>query len=260
MRTGSDPAANICNNLGTGLMIKTKRGYQGKPRGPRWPLLTGIVIFHILALYGLARFLAPEFTASVEREVTNAFTVTVVTTPEEPETPPEPDEGAAGSPGEEAVPQPVTAPNTPIVRNPEPRPQASSTGTAQRSGARETGDGTGAEGEGVGTGSGNGGSGQGNGIAVRPSVRSGSLDLRRDFPIPEGGREKRFGTAVTVIFTVTTDGRARNCTVTRSTADAESTALVCGLVIEKIRFNPAQNRAGEAVEARYGYRVDFRER
>lgn len=240
-------------------MIKTKHRYQGKPRGPRWPLLTGIVIFHVFALYGLSRFLAPEFTASVEREVTNAFTV-VVTAPEEPETPPEPDEGSAGPAGEEAVPQPVTAPTSRIQSNPEPRPQASSTGTAQRSGARETGDGTGAQGEGAGTGSGNSGGGQGNGVAVRPSVASGSLDLRRDFPIPEGGREARFGTSVTVFFTVTPDGRARDCGVTRSSADAESTALVCGLVMEKIRFNPARNRAGEAVEARYGYRVDFRQR
>ena len=240
-------------------MIKTKQRYQGKPRGPRWPLLTGIVIFHAIALYGLSRLLAPEFTASVEREVTNAFTVTI-TAPEDPETPPEPDEGAAGAPGKEAVPQPVTAPQIPIERNPEPRPQASSTGTAQRSGARETGDGTGAAGDGAGTGSGNRGGGQGNGIAVRPSVLSGSLDPRRDFPIPEGGREARFGTSVTVFFTVTTAGRARDCAVTRSTADAQSTGRVCALVIEKIRFNPARDRAGDPVEARYGYRVDFRQR
>ena len=95
---------------------------------------------------------------------------------------------------------------------------------------------------------------------MRPSVRSGSLDVRRDFPIPQGGREARFGTSVTVFFTVSQDGRARDCSVARSTADADSTALVCGLVIEKIRFNPARNRAGDPVEARYGYRVDFRER
>ncbi len=240
-------------------MIKTKHRYQGKPRGPRWPLLTGIVIFHVFALYGLSRFLAPEFTASVEREVTNAFTVTI-TAPEEPEALPEPDEGAAGPAGEEAVPQPVTAPTAPIERNPQPRPQASSTGTAQRSGARPAGDGTGGQGEGAGTGSGNRGGGQGGGIAVRPSVASGSLDPRRDFPIPDGGRETRFGTSVTVAFTVTIDGRARNCGVARSTADAQSTALVCSLVVEKIRFNPARNSAGDPVEARYGYRVDFRAR
>lgn len=243
-------------------MTTIQRGYQGKPKGPRWPLLTGIAIFHAVALYGLSRFLAPEFTASVEREVASVFTVTV-TAPDEPADPvetPEPDEGAAGDPGKDAVPQPVTAPKTPIERKPEPRPQASSTGTATQSGARESGDGTGAEGAGLGTGSGNQGGGQGNGVAIRPSVQSGSLDIRRDFPVPDGGRETRFGTAVTVVFTVTTDGRARDCSVARTTADAASTALVCDLVIQKIRFNPARTRSGQAVEARYGYRVDFRAR
>lgn len=241
-------------------MSKTKSRYQGKPKGPRWPLIVGIVIFHVAALYGLARFLAPDLTASVEREVLDGFTV-IVTTPDDPPlTEPEPDEGAAGAPGEDAVPQPVTAPTSRIERNPEPRPRASSTGSETRSGARDGGDGTGAEGDGLGTGSGDSGGGQGNGVAERPSVRSGSLDPRRDFPAPEGGRASRFGTSVTVVFTVMTDGRARDCSVARTTADAATTALVCGLVIEKIRFNPARTRAGEAVEARYGYRVDFRER
>ena len=241
--------------------MKRQRAYQGKPKGVRWHLVVAIVLLHVAALYGLGKALAPDFTASIEEEVVSAFTVTV-TTPDdpEPETPPEPDEGAAGNPGEEAVPAPVTAPTSPIESNPEPRPRASSTGTANRSGARESGDGTGAEGDGLGTGSGNRGGGQGNGIAERPSVRSGSLDPRRDFPVPPGGRETRFGTSVTVTFTVQTDGRARSCSVARSTADPETTALVCPLVVEKIRFNPARNQAGEPVEARYGYRVDFRER
>ncbi|MEL6529535.1 MAG: hypothetical protein AAFQ27_06205 [Pseudomonadota bacterium] len=242
-------------------MSISKSRYQGKPRGVRWGLVLGLVLFHVLALYGLSRLLAPEFTASVEREVVAAFTVTVTTPDEaEPETPPEPDEGAAGAPGEEAVPQPVTAPPARIETRPTPMPRASSTGDDSRSGARETGDGTGNQGEGEGTGSGNRGGGQGNGVAVRPSVRSGNLDVRRDFPVPEGGRASRFGTSVTVVFTVTTDGRARNCSVANSTADAQSTALVCGLVIEKIRFNPAVTRSGEPIEARYGYRVEFRER
>lgn len=241
-------------------MTKIESRYQGKPKGPRWPLIAAIVVIHVVALYGFARFLAPDITRSVEQEVVAAFTVTVTTPDDEPVTEPEPDEGAAGSPGEEAVPQPVTAPTSPIESSPTPRPRASSTGTANRSGARDAGDGTGAEGDGLGTGSGNSGGGQGNGVAERPSVRSGSLDPRRDFPVPPGGREARFGTSVTVVFTVTTDGRARNCSVARTSTDAETTALVCGLVIEKIRFNPARRRDGTAVEARYGYRVDFLER
>lgn len=247
-------------------MSKPKSGYQGKPKRPRWPLLACIVVFHVLALYGLTRLLAPEFTASVERDVVSAFTVTITTPedqlPDPPEAEPEPDEGAAGDPGKEAVPQPVTAPKAPIQTRPSPLPQARSTGTARSSGARDEGEGTGAQGPGDGTGSGRSGSGQGNGnaIAQRPSVRSGSLDVRRDFPVPEGGRRTRFGTSVTVVFTVTTDGRARNCSVRSTSADAASTALVCGLVMEKIRFNPARTVAGDLVEAQYGYRVDFRER
>ncbi|MEE4201687.1 TonB family protein [Erythrobacter sp.] len=239
-------------------MSKSPSRYQGKPKVTRWWLILLIVLFHIAALYGLSRLLAPQFTASIEREVVDAFTVTITAPPEpEPTAEPEPNEGAAGAPGEEAVPQPVTAPTAPIENRPEPRPRATSTGTATRSGAREAGSGTGASGEGEGTGSGNAGSGQGSGIAERPSVASGRLDPRRDFPVPPGGREARLGSSVTVVFTVTTDGRARNCSVARSSADPETTALVCDRVIDRIRFNPARIKDGTPVEARYGYRVDF---
>lgn len=237
----------------------SKSSYQGKPRPTRWGLIIAIGLFHVLALYGLSRALAPEFTASVEETVVSAFTVTI-TAPPDPPAQDAPDEGAAGSAGKEAVPQPVTAPTARVENKPQPRPRASSTGTAPTSGAREAGDGTGARGEGEGTGSGNRGGGQGDGAAVKPSVRSGSLDPRRDFPVPDGGRETRFGTSVTVVFTVTRDGRARNCSVARTNSDAETTALVCQLVIDKIRFNPALDRGGEPVEARYGYRVDFNRR
>ncbi|WP_298471637.1 energy transducer TonB [uncultured Erythrobacter sp.] len=242
--------------------MKTK-GYTSRlRRRPSWPLLAAIVLFHIAVFYGLARAFAPDFTSTVEREVVSAFTVTITAPPDPPppENEPEPDEGAQGAPGEEAVPQPVTAPSPRIERKPEPRPRASSTGTANRSGAREAGDGTGAAGSGDGTGSGNRGGGQGGVAVTKPSVRSGSLNTASDFPVPPGGRETRFGKSVTVAFTVTTDGRARNCSVARSSVDAETTALVCGLVAEKIRFNPATDRSGNPVEARYGYRVDFRQR
>lgn len=244
-------------------MIETKSRYKGKPRVPRWPLLAGIAVFHIAALYGLAWLLAPEFTASIQEEVERVLTVTV-TSPAEPEappeTPPEPDEGAQGDAGKEAVPEPITAPPARIEKRPEPRPRAASTGEAKQSGATNAGDGTGNQGEGLGTGSGNGGAGQGNGIAKRPSVLSGSLDPRRDFPVPEGGRSARFGTFVTVVFTVTPQGRATNCSVARTSADSATSALVCGLVAEKIRFNPARTTNGTAIASRYGYRVDFRQR
>ncbi len=234
-----------------------RSSFLTKRKRPRPLLLVAIAIFHVLVLYGLMRALAPDFTATVQDTVVEAFTVTITSTPEE-EVDPEPDAGAAGSAGQDAVPRPETA-ETPAVRTreDEPMPRASSTGAANTSGARDSGDGTGNSGDGLGTGSGNSGGGQGS-VASGPSVQSGELNQARDFPIPEGGRQSRFGRSVTVVFTVNTNGRARNCSVARTSVDAETTARVCPLVIEKIRFNPARNAAGDPVPARYGYRVDFR--
>ena len=53
------------------------RTFQTRPRRLSWPLIAGIVLLHLAALYGLARALAPDFTASVEREVLSTFTVTI---------------------------------------------------------------------------------------------------------------------------------------------------------------------------------------
>ncbi|WP_340588739.1 hypothetical protein [Erythrobacter alti] len=238
-------------------------GYSAKRKRLNWKLVVLIGLLHVAALAGLARLLAPEFTSGVIESATNIVTVTVRTY-EEPEvepsiSPPQRDEGAAGDEGREATPREVTAPEQPIPR-PSPAPRASSTGTANQSGAREQGDGTGAGGDGDGTGSGRSGSGTGGAVAVGPSVRSGELNEARDFPIPEGGREARLGRSVTVHFTVTVDGRARNCTVANTQVDAATTARVCPLVEERIRFNPATAADGTPVEARYGYRVDFRAR
>ncbi|KLE34906.1 hypothetical protein [Aurantiacibacter luteus] len=228
-----------------------------------WKLVVLIALLHVVALYGLARLLAPEFTARVMESATSMVTVTVRTY-EEPETepsipPPQPDEGAAGEEGREATPREVVAPPQPLPR-PSPAPRASSTGSANTSGAREEGEGTGAGGTGDGTGSGRGGSGAGGAVAVGPSVRSGQINAASDFPVPEGGRQARFGKSVTVSFIVGIDGRARNCRVVDTQVDAEATARVCPLVIERIRFNPATTADGTPVEAAYGWRQDFRGR
>ena len=84
-------------------MSNEQSRYQGKPKGRRWPLITAIVLFHVLALYGLARFLAPVITASVEREMAEGLTVIVSTAESTPT--PQPDAGLAGAP---------PAPGTPL--------------------------------------------------------------------------------------------------------------------------------------------------
>ncbi len=239
--------------------------YSTVRRKPRPVTLLLIVGLHILAAYGLARAFAPDFTQGVERDILTTFDITQPP-PSLPDIPPEneavPDEGAQGDAGRKAVARPVTAPDIQIpLRKDKPAPKTASTGTQNSSGAKDRGDGTGAAGAGDGTGSGRAGSGAGGApvpvIAQKPSVKSGNLNTASDFPIPPGGRESRFGKSVTVAFTVGTDGRAKNCSVARSAVDAQTTALVCELVVRKIRFNPAISRSGSAMEARYGYRVDF---
>lgn len=231
-------------------------GYTQR-RKPRWWLIALIVLGHVAVLFGLARALAPDFTQGLVDQATSLVTVTVETREIEEEPPaPEPDQGASGEEGKQAVPREVTAPE--VQRPPtQPAPRASSTGTANTSGASEQGTGTGAGDQGEGTGGGNAGSGQGGGIATGPSVRSGSINAARDFPVPEGGREVRYGTSVIVEFTVGVNGRAYDCSVTRPGPDPATNALVCPLVIERIRFNPARDAAGNPVPARYGWRQDF---
>ena len=240
-------------------MTDRASNFSTTKRKPRPAVVVLIVLIHIAIFYGLVRALAPGAVESVERSVVSAFEVTI-TAPEEP-VEDEPDEGMQGDPGKEAVAAPVTAPSPKQpVRQDRPIPKAASTGTAPTSGARDTGDGTGAAGQGPGTGSGRGGQGSGGGIATKPSVRSGSINAARDFPIPEGGRSVRHGTSVTVAFTVGVDGRASGCSVVQPGPDPATNALVCPLVVERIRFNPARDADGNPVPARYGWRQDFRSR
>ena len=223
---------------------------------PSLPLLTGLVLLHVVALYGLALALAPDLTAAVERQVVSAFTVTVTTTPPPPpENRPEPDEGAQGDPGKAAVPEPVTRPPAPRdLREAPPRPQASSTGTANRSGAVEAGAGTGAAGSGLGTGSGNSGSGRGGVAVTKPVHISGAIDNARDFPVPPGGRGARQGTEVIVRVIVGTDGRARDCTIYRPSPDPEADRITCRLVEERLGFRPAMDSEGHPVAAPFYWR------
>lgn len=237
-------------------MVRSDR-FAAQRRPTRWGVIVLLFLLHVLALYAFARLLAPDLTADVERSVVAAFTVTV-TTPDEPVPPentPEPDEGAQGETGERAVPKPVTAPTPRVpIKQDQPMPRASSTGSANTSGARDTGDGTGADGSGPGTGSGREGGGMG-GVAVSKPVHiSGAINSARDYPVPEGGRDARRGSEVIVRMIVGTDGRARNCTVYRPSPFPEADRITCQLVVERLRFRPAQDARGNLVTAPFYWR------
>ena len=238
-------------------------GFLETRRRPRWWLIALVILAHLAAFYGLVRVFAPEAIASVEREVLATFNVTVTAPPPPPPTPSEPDEGAAGEAGKRAVPKPVTAPRPRLpVAEPSPRPRTSSTGSASTSGARDQGDGTGAAGIGTGTGSGRGGAGQGGGIAVKAVQVAGNItDADADlFPVPAGGRASRYGQEVTIRFTIGTDGRISNCRIARPSNDPAADRVVCRLALERFRFRPARDSAGNPVPSEYGWRQRFYER
>ena len=245
---------------GTSNRRPAQAGYQPRTR-PRWWLVALIVLLHVLAAFGLVRALAPDFTAQMIERAASVVTVTV-TTPEEPEvTPaptqsPEPDEGAAAEAGEEAIAREVVAPENPLPR-PSPAPRAASTGTANQSGATAAGEGTGAGGVGEGTGSGRSGAGQG-GIPVTGPVKiAGDIRSASDYPVPEGGREARFGQSVTIAMTVGVDGRASNCRVVKPSNDPVADRVTCELAVERFRFEPARDARGDPVPATYGWRQEF---
>jgi protein TonB len=233
-------------------------GFIARSRRPRPGTLAIIVLLHCAAIYALALAFAPDITAAAQRDVISAFTVTVETkdTPPEPEA--DPDPGASGEEGRRAVAKPVVVPEpkVPIERD-LPAPRASSTGTANTSGAREQGGGTGAGGAGTGTGSGSGGGGAGGAIATKPVLVSGSINDARDYPVPAGGRAARRGTEVVVKVTVGTDGRASNCSIYRPSPDPEADRITCSLVVERLRFRPATDSAGNPVPAPFYWRQQW---
>lgn len=235
-------------------------GFRATRRRICLPLIVAIVLLHVAALYGLARTLAPNFTATVGREVVAAFTVTITTPPDPP--PPEnqsdPDEGAQGTPGRDAVAQPVISPPPEIrLKQDDPLPRASSTGTASEAGAALAGVGTGAAGSGSGTGSGNRGSGRGGVAVTKPVHISGAIDNARDFPVPEGGRAARRGTQVIVRVIVGADGRARDCSIYRPSPDTEANRITCQLAEARLGFRPAMDANGNPVPAPFYWRQQW---
>lgn len=231
------------------------------PRRTRLGVIMLVVVLHLIVIAGLVRAFTPDIAARVVASVLSTFDVTVITPPPASPPPPAPasdrDAGDQGSAGKKAVARAVKAPEPRLALSPAPAPRARSTGTANTAGALDQGGGTGAGSSGDATGAGGKGTGSGGGAVSRPSVRSGEINDARDFPVPPGGRHTRFGKSVIVQFTVTADGLARGCAVSSSSVDQETTARVCPLVIQRIRFHPARRADGTPVEARYGYIVRF---
>ena len=229
------------------------------PRRTRLGVLALVALLHVAAILGLIRAFVPDFTAQAVDKVLSTFTVTI-TAPPPPPPPPAPEPkaaGAEGAAGKKAVPSAAKAPQPKIPIAKAPAPKASSTGSAVTSGATSPGNGTGAGASGEGTGSGGSGSGQGSGGASKAVHISGQINNARDFPVPEGGREARIGKSVILALTVAPSGRATACRVYRSSGFPETDAKACTLAMQRLRFKPATNAAGEPVTSTFYWQQKF---
>jgi protein TonB len=218
-----------------------------------------VVLLHVAVLLGLVRAFAPDFTAKAVEKVLSTFTVTITAPPPPPPPPAEQPKaaGAAGEAGKKAVPKEAKAPPPKIPIAKTPAPMASSTGSAVTSGATNQGNGTGAGGTGNGTGAGGDGNGQGGGRPSKAAHISGQINNAKDFPIPAGGREARIGKSVILALTVAPSGRATNCRVYKSSGFPETDAAACVLAMQRLKFKPATNGAGEPITSTFYWQQKF---
>jgi protein TonB len=170
---------------------------------------------------------------------------------------PEP-EGAASPANTRNDPTQVVAPRPTVVIREMPARAApvEGTGNATDSGAAPTpGPGTGAGGEGSGRGAGAGGNGTGGGGgAVRAQHRRGGIGYR-DWPdgVPRADAPVR----VEVRYWVEVNGRCTACEIQRSSGIAALDARTCQLVMQRFRYEPARNAAGEAIRSEVAWRQDW---
>ena len=210
-----------------------------------------VALLHIAVVVVLIQAFAPQLGSAVVRPAMRAFDVVINAPPPPPLARPAPAKAGAAAPeGKKAEPRVITAPRPDIVLARTVAPVVAGTGPDDTSGAKTVGQGAGAGGEGEGVGAGSAGEGSGGG-AAKPIKIAGDIVSARDYP--KGTRALRLGSAVTIALTVQPDGRPGDCRVVRPSRDPEADRITCRLAIERFRFRPARNGAGQPVASVYGW-------
>ncbi len=223
------------------------------PKEAKFGIGALVVVLHVLAIIGLIRAFAPDFSAQVVEQVVSTFNVTI-TAPEPTPSPTASNKaGTAAEIGKKATPKEVAAKKPKLaIASPSPVPAVAAKGADDSAGAANSGPGTGAGGQGSGRGSGNGGDGTGGGKATKFVQIAGTIDSARDYP--KDTRDLRIGKEVVIMFTIGTDGRVRNCRVRDPSGDPQSDAITCKLAEQRFRFKPSTDASGNPIEAQYGWR------
>lgn len=177
----------------------------------------------------------------------DVFDITPEVRPPLPKPPPPPrrahENGASGAPALRAKATEIVAPPpvVPIVIPTIAAAKIADIGTASSTGASpNAGPGTGGGGTGDGYGDGDGGD------ETPPLLRSGRI---KSSDYPRAAFEANAGGTVSVQYTVTTKGRATDCSVTRSSGNVELDRATCRLIEERFRYEPSRDARGRPVES-----------
>ena len=168
-------------------------------------------------------------------------------------------EGGSAPPNVRSEATPIEAPRPMVVVPPVPQIAASQTprlGAMPTQGsAQVAGPGTGAGGTGNGNGAGAGGNGPGgggdNGVAEPPHLATPVLN-GRDFP-RDMLEEWPSGATVFLRIRVDARGYVSECALDHGTGVATIDSQVCNIAHDRLRFQPALNRGGQAVAGWFGY-------
>ena len=199
-----------------------------------------VLALHLLLAYALVAGLRVG-SGGVPADELKLFDVEPISPPQAPPPPRAlPDRKAAGGSTAGAPPRvPLVTPDLPIS----PTPQRADT-TASGKGDAATGTGTGIGGDGTGAGT---GSGLGSGASVRARWLRGRI-TGADYPA--AARRARAEGSVSVVFTVTPQGRAEGCAVTRSSGNPILDGMTCRLIERRFRYDPARDGSGSAITDR----------
>ncbi len=168
------------------------------------------------------------------------------------------DNGRAAPPSLKAEAVPLTEPLR-IVVPPKPIPSAKLPAAAvglNPGAAVQPGPGSGAAGQGAGTGSGNGGdgpgagSGDGDGGGTDAEWTGGKI---KNGDYPKALREANISGTTETEVAVGANGRPTACRVIRTSGSRELDSTTCRLIMQRFKFKPARNAAGQAIDSHIEY-------
>ena len=227
------------------MKAQDQRRWSDRPGGPRrFALLAAVALAHLGVLALLIAMPQDRLLRARDQALK------LITIPLPPPAPPQTDPPKPPPP-RKAAPLPPRRSPPPAVKPPPPIPVPVPAVEAAAQVDLSASVGSGALAGASGT---SGGNGSRDGIAQHATWVGGGL-TSRDYP--EAAKRARLQGVVDVRFIVQVDGRVRDCHIDHSSGSAELDRMTCGIIEQRLLYNPALDLAGKPVEEVAGRRFRF---